>query len=177
MRARLPRGFSLLELMIVVAVIGILVMTGIPSFRTWTQNVQIRTAAEGLIAGLQVAKTEAIRRNTAVQLKIENGSSWKVNLASDPDRIPPLQERSHDEGSYNAQLQFLPDAANTVTFNGLGRIAANADGSPPVGSIIVDNPLILNLADRRTLQIMVPPGGAIRMCDPKVGAGDPRSCV
>jgi len=32
------------------------------------------------------------------------------------------------------------------------------------------------VADRRSLRIIIPTGGAIRLCDPKVVGSDPRAC-
>jgi hypothetical protein len=53
----------------------------------------------------------------------------------------------------------------------------NADASLSLTRVTVDNLLIPVVADRRTLRIDIPAGGALRMCDPKVAAGDPRACL
>lgn len=176
MRRRLERGFNLLELMVVIGLIGLILMTAVPSFQLYTQNAQTRTGAEALLAGLQVAKSEAIRRNVSVQMKIINNSTeWRVALASDPDT--PLQSRTHEEGSANAIIEVVPGDADTVTFNGLGRITTNADGTPAFTQITVDNPMIPNAGERRPLRVKVPTGGSIKLCDPQVALTDPRSCV
>jgi type IV fimbrial biogenesis protein FimT len=176
---RLARGFSVLEAMIVVAIIGLLLSVGVPSFFTYTQNLQIRAAAEAITAGLQIAKNEAIRRNVPVQLAIDNvgvGTSWRINLASDPDGTP-LQTRDANEGSVNVTRAITPNGAYAVTFNGMGRVApSNADGTLAVTRIDLDNPNIANVVDRRKLSILVPVGGAVRMCDPLVSGTDPRTC-
>ena len=49
--------------------------------------------------------------------------------------------------------------------------------SDSLNRVTIDNLLIPVVADRRTLQIDIPAGGALRMCDPKVAAGDPRACL
>jgi hypothetical protein len=98
-----------------------------------------------------------------------------VNFKADPD-TNPLQTRVAEEGSPNATILPDPPGADTVTFSALGRVVENADASPSIASIVVDNPLILVEADRRKLQIVIPNGGAIRMCDPKVLGDDPRRC-
>jgi hypothetical protein len=56
-------------------------------------------------------------------------------------------------------------------------VVPNADASPSLVQVDVDNPTIPVAADRRNLRILVPAGGALRMCDPKVAAGDPRACL
>ncbi len=176
MGARSQRGFNIIELMVVVGLIGVLLMVGMPSFQNYTQNAQTRTGAEGVLAGLQVAKSEAIRRNVTVQMKLLNSTTgWRVNLGSDPDGVP-LQSREHDEGSTNAVLVVAPSDASTVTFSGLGRVTTNADATPPLTTINVDNPTIPNASDRRPLRIVIPVGGSIKLCDPQVALSDPRTC-
>ena len=57
---------TIIELMIVVAVISILAVMVLPEFKQTIANSQIRGAAESIQNGLQIAKLEAIRRNTNV---------------------------------------------------------------------------------------------------------------
>jgi type IV fimbrial biogenesis protein FimT len=176
MGPRRQRGFNIIELMVVVGLIGLLLMVGMPSFQVYTQNAQTRTGAEGLLSGLQVAKSEAIRRNVAVQMKLPNkDTAWRVNLGSDPDGTP-LQSREHEEGSNNAVVTITPGDADTVTFSGLGRVTANTDGTPSITSLYIDNPLIPTATERRPLRVLIPVGGSIKMCDPQVAATDPRTC-
>lgn len=171
------RGITLIEVLIAVVIIGIVMALGMPAYSTWIQNTQIRTAAESILAGLQTARNEAIRRNAAVQFKLDGAGTtqWRVNFFSDPD-ANPLQSRPAEEGSPNATITTTPGDANTVTFSALGRVIPNADASPSLTAVLVDNLLIAVAADRRALQIDIPAGGAIRLCDPKVLAGDPRAC-
>ena len=171
---RTARGFSVLEVVIVVAIIGILLSIGVPSFFTYTQNMQIRSGAEQITAGLHIAKNEAIRRNALVQLLIVNNTGWTVSLVSDGTI---LQKRDANEGSVNVSTTMTPADTSTVTFNGMGRVApTNDDGSAPITQINLTNLQISNPADRRTLQIMIPVGGAVRLCDPLVSGTDPRTC-
>ncbi len=170
-------GITLIEIMVSIAIVGILFAMGLPAYSTWIQNTQIRTAAESILNGLQTAKNEAIRRNVAMQFKLDNAptTQWRVNPFLDPDGTP-IQLRAAEEGSPNATVTPTPGDANTVTFSALGRIIPNADASPVLTQVDIDNPLIPVVADRRNLRILIPPGGAIRLCDPKVAAGDPRAC-
>lgn len=177
MRRAAQRGISLIEIMVAVAIIGVMFALGMPAYSTWIQNTQIRTAAEAVLNGLQTAKNEAIQRNATVQFQLTDatGTSWKVNLASDPDGTP-MRSRMAEEGSPNATVTFTPAGANTVTFSSLGRVVPNVDASPSLTQVDINNTTIAVVADRRNLRILIPAGGAIRLCDPKVAAGDPRTC-
>ena len=57
------QGVTLIELLTALIIIGLLFGLGVPSFGGWIQNAQIRTAAEAIQNGLQLARVEAVRRN------------------------------------------------------------------------------------------------------------------
>jgi type IV fimbrial biogenesis protein FimT len=63
-------GFSLIELLVGITIMGILFMLGVPSFKSWIQNTQIRTATEAIQNGLELARAEAVRRNTLVRFQL-----------------------------------------------------------------------------------------------------------
>jgi type IV fimbrial biogenesis protein FimT len=176
MRARGQRGFTLIEIMISIAVLALLIMVGIPSFTTFIQNSRIRVAADALLNGMQTARNEAIRRNECVQLKISSQTAWAVSTCRDPDTA--LQSRTQLEGTDNVGSVLAPDGADTVSFNGLGRIVNPnpGDGSVPLTQVDVANAALGT--DGRPLRIIIPTGGGVRMCDPstKLLSTDPRAC-
>jgi type IV fimbrial biogenesis protein FimT len=84
-------GFTLVELLIGVTIMGILLVMGLPSFKSWVQNTQIRTATEAIQNGLELARAEAVRRNTQVRFQLtstldntcvldETSGNWVVSL-------------------------------------------------------------------------------------------------
>lgn len=174
-------GLSLIEMLVVVAIVAILAATGIPSFNEWIQNTQIRTAAESIASGLQTARAEAIRRSTPVEFTLTgNGGAgetgWQIVERNTGDI---LQSAPAGEGSRNATLATTPGDARTLTFSSLGRaLDSNADATPRLEKIDIDN---LNLAPSisRNLRIELTLGGSIRMCDPDpaIDEMDPRKCL
>ena len=177
-------GVSMVEVLVVVAILIALMATGLPSFMDWVQNTQIRTAAEGLAAGLQSARAEAVRRNTPVQFMLlgEGGvgeTGWEIRVRNTNELV---QAMPAGEGSAKAQLSTQPADARMVTFNGLGRVdlpppvgRGNADGSPILQQINIDNPS-LTAAKSRDLRVTISDGGSIRMCDPATSGTDTRAC-
>jgi len=173
MRRAPQAGFTLIEMLIGIAIIALLMLAALPNFRIWMQNTQIRTASEGILNGLQFARAEAVRRNANVELEMVDVSGWNAKLASTSAII---QTRTSGEGSGNATVTVKPDGATKTTFNGLGRQVANADGSESITHMKIDTTTI-SASDTRELCITVGSGGIIRLCDPQVVAGDSRACL
>lgn len=176
---RRVEGLSLIEILVVVAIVAILAATGIPSFNEWIQNTQIRTAAESIASGLQSARAEAIRRSTPIEFTLTgNGGAgetgWQIVERNTGNT---LQSAPAGEGSRNATLATTPGDSRTVTFSSLGRVLdSNADATPVLTQINIDNPSV-DSSLSRDLQIGISVGGSIRMCDPAVyTTGDPRKC-
>lgn len=78
------RGFTLLELMVTVAVLAILVTVGVPSFQTLIQNNRVTTQTNELVTALNAGRTEAVKRGRNVQVAVApatNGWSAIVSVA------------------------------------------------------------------------------------------------
>ncbi len=201
MRVHRQSGMTLIELMIGVAVVAVLLAMGSSSFFSWIQNSQIRTSAETIQNGLQVARAEAVRRNTNVRFHFTtsidsscavstSGSSWVVTQAvvagatSAPagacdvaasDTVAPfiIQKRSGQEGSQNA---IIAAGQQMIEFNALGRASNLAAGSINIDITNTNGGTCAPAGNMRCLRVTVAPGGQIRMCDPIVAAPDARAC-
>lgn len=172
MQKSYPQGFSLIELMVALAVMGIVFAVGLPSMSTWIQNTNIRTATEAGLSGLQLARSEAVSRNTDVQIVFDATGGWAVSTVTGGTAI---QARAAGETSATVTVAYTPSDATTVTFNGFGRVTTNSDGSTALSQVDFDSSS-LAAADSRELRLMVGTNGVVRMCDPQVATGDPRAC-
>lgn len=164
-------GMTLIELLIGMVLLAILLTMGLPSVATWMQNTQLRTATESIQTGLQLARAEAVRRNTFVGFTMAGpDTSWSVNVMNPAEQI---QARPAAEGTPDPRI-VTTDA--TIIFNGLGK--ANL---PSSATIQVTNPkggaCKADGGDMNCLNVTVSVGGQVKMCDPAVAiAGDSRAC-
>jgi type IV fimbrial biogenesis protein FimT len=191
-RARRLAGFTLVELMFGIAMVGILLALGAPAFSSFLHNARLGTRAKSFYSGLQLARTEAIRQNLPVEFiltdtaintgNIENvaatsasGRNWVVRMQPAASAAYQLIEaKSAMEGGDMGSLQVLA-STDIVIFNGTG---GTVDGSAQ--QLDVSNPaggLCAPAGPMRCWRVRVAPGGQIRLCDPAVvTAGDSRAC-
>lgn len=158
-------GFTLIELMVVVSIIAIGAALAAPSFTQMIANYRVRSGAESMMNGLNYARAEAVRRNTAVSFAlVTGGSGWNVSQVS-PSAV--LQSRSNNDslgltvGSSNA--------STSVTFLPTGLVQT--------GTQLTQINVSSSATGTNTRRINIYGGGLIRMCDPGTStADDPRRC-
>src|SRR5258706_14776017 len=63
---RPARGFSLIELMLVISILGILFALATPDLEIYLVNQKIRASATSIQNGIQLARSEAVKRNQPV---------------------------------------------------------------------------------------------------------------
>jgi len=83
-----PRGFTLIEAVIVVGVIALLTSLALPSFNDMMARARLRAAAEDLALGLGNARLESLRPGAGtMHVNVQSGSPWcwAVGPAPQPD--------------------------------------------------------------------------------------------
>ena len=86
---RSQKGFTLLELIIAIAVMAILMAIATPSFNTWRAQASLKAEAREVLGSFQRARSEAVTRNTLIVLSFSEGSgslaTWKISDSAYPD--------------------------------------------------------------------------------------------
>ncbi|MBB3214358.1 type IV fimbrial biogenesis protein FimT [Herbaspirillum sp. Sphag1AN] len=70
-------GLTLVELLIVLSIVALLLAAGVPSFRHYLQTQQVNNAAGDFLFALNLARSEAMRRGTRVDLAARDGNDWQ----------------------------------------------------------------------------------------------------
>lgn len=167
-------GFTMIELMVTVAVVGVLLVLGVPTLRGVIETGRIRAAGESWKHGLALARTEAVRRNAQVEF-FTDATGWQVRLVRDGT---VLDQAAGNEGTAGLALTIAPVGADRVTFDSLGRtVDPNPDGSEPITQVDLDSTNVPGTADYHPLRLQLLPGGMSRLCDPALPSTDSRACL
>ncbi|MDP4300098.1 GspH/FimT family pseudopilin [Leptothrix discophora] len=198
-------GFSLIEMMVTLTILGFLLVATMPSIGAWLRNTEIRNAAESISNGLAKARAEAVRRNlpvrfTLVSTATDNPGLLDVNCAASATSASWVVSLDNPAGACGNAVsetnaprilaKFAQgDGSRNVTVSVRGADCTSASGNTQVvygGFGRVDtaaNPIRCLVighssgATVRPLNVVISPGGTVRSCDPAVtDNNDPRKC-
>ena len=120
-QASLHSGFTLIELMVTLAIAAVLMMVGVPSFVAFQRNSELTSQTNSLLAALNAARTEAMKRNTNAYV-IPGGSANKWSdgwiVFVDTDRSGVIYEAGKD-------FMVLTQVAMPTYFKSSGTGTAN----------------------------------------------------
>lgn len=197
MAATAPGGFSLIELVVVLAMTALILTTAAPPITTWVANARVRSIAEQLGSDLRQAQGEALRRNRSTVLglteaatpalnatAVANGRAWVAQA------VPLLVGETVDDTHFIVGSAVARQYGATVTgpavtcFNSVGRLATVATtglGSACAAPASATTPVqYVVTAPRasRPLRVELLLGGKIRLCDPSrsLASGAPDGC-
>lgn len=183
--SRHAAGFTLVELMITLVVLGILLALAAPSFNTWINNTRVRTVSETLQNGIRLAQAEAVRRNRTVVFFLtnaepaagaasaENGRNWGIRTVS----------LFTGDGEEFVRGGALSDVAAGVSITGPAALCFSAAGQQRTipaqdCTTAAAQYTVARTGADRNLRVDVSIGGRVRMCDPAktLSATHPDGC-
>jgi type IV fimbrial biogenesis protein FimT len=135
------QGFTLIELMIVIAVSAILMAVVAPSFDSLSRNMTVSATASEIISGLQLARSEAARRGKPITFELNPTSKkWNVYLNKDGN---PAYDAAQDEllrqGTYNDRIEITPTDATYLRFSATGSVTAINNITASIPDICLKN--------------------------------------
>lgn len=136
------RGFSLVELMAVLAVATILLGIGVPAFGSLMQSQRTTATVNDFFAAINLTRSEALQRGVRVDLVPADGGwtqGWRVFVDNNDNQKPDAGEQvifMHGPVPNGMTLQttFDYDGAATeyLAYNGSGRTRKNASDQMPL---------------------------------------------
>jgi len=184
------RGFSLVEILIAMTILALLLLLALPNMSEYLRNSTVRTAAEIISSGVQLARSEAIRRNTPVEFALVSADPTQANVSVAADAAGPhwivrtfqptavytAADFIQGGGAYSTRNAVIAADSANFSFGSLGRTDLGGNNTirvtyPSGGNCVADGGSV------RCLNVVVQIGGQVRMCDPAVtAAGDTRAC-
>jgi prepilin-type N-terminal cleavage/methylation domain-containing protein len=164
---RRSRGYTLVEILVVMAIIGILSLVAIPWFLKLSQRYALKSGAREIATTLQAARMTAVKLNqpvsvvlTSITPPIQIAIVEPPPPAPTPTKVPQLLILPQ-----NAVRMFQTPASTggTITFGGDGRLT-NFPALTPNAVMIVDGPV--NSSPRNQIQILTSQAGRIQVVTP-----------
>ena len=77
------KGFTLIELMVVIGIIAIITVIGVPSFRTLIADNRLASTSNNILGALQIARSEAVTQRTVVKVCGTNAGNTACGNSTD----------------------------------------------------------------------------------------------
>ena len=121
---RHPHGFTVIEALVVIMIVGLLLGLAAPSFVTFTSSQKVKTASFDLYAAMMLARSEAIKRRKCISVIPASGSDWtsgwKVQEVADTATCVPAPASD--------PVVRSQDSLSGVVMGGATRIVYRLDG-------------------------------------------------
>lgn len=104
---RHENGFTLIELLVVLAVAAVLLTIGVPSLRTLMQNSRLVTEVNGIVAHINLARSEAVKRRVPVSICYSADASAEPPTCAD-------DQTNWTGGAGSGLLVFVDDSDDGV---------------------------------------------------------------
>ncbi|VTU33769.1 putative major pilin subunit [Variovorax sp. PBS-H4] len=183
------RGFTLIELMVTLAVAAILMTIAAPSFLAFQRNSELTSAANGLVATIAAARGEAMKSGMYAMIVPADGAAWSSGWVAfiDKDANRAFTASADQVISRQAALASYFTVSSTGTanesppyimFDGSGYPKTTSNGFGQLTFSIARSDVLDSARPDQTRNVMISVAGRIRSCkpasdsDPKCRASD-----
>lgn len=106
------QGFTIVELMLTIVIMGILATVAVPSFREAAERAALRSAATDMIVAINTARAQAVASRESINLRSTDNADWGNGWTIDY----PLAVQEKDQN-------FVPKNGITVVETGANQTA------------------------------------------------------
>lgn len=184
-------GFSLLELMITLVIIGILMALTVPSMATMIIQARIQAKADMFVAAITQTRAEAFKRNTTATIAYTktdgtHGDGGYTITCASCTTITSISEGGSQK--FNVLTASGGTVAAKTSFDSFGNLAdANPDGTANatvlegiptgVGLLGTCKPATATSPSPCQVNVVISSAGAVRTCRPALASGtSPFAC-
>ncbi len=144
-------GFTLIELIIAMTIVGILTALAFPSFREFIQNQRLSTQTNELVSDLAFARSEAVKRKGPVTVCVSTSGTGCTAGDWEAGRIvfsDANGDGTVDAGDGDTVLRAREKLDSSITLRSLG-VATTPLSFGATGAIIAGGPVTFALCDGR----------------------------
>ena len=162
-------GFTLVELMIGVAVVAVLLAVAVPSFQALIERQRLKGAGELVLSELQFARSEAIKQNTQVDVVFdgEGTADWCYGIDDDLSSECDCEESPAD-CTVAGEVRVVSNAGDTSSFPGVVLdtvdIGDETGFAPPRGFSTDSGRIELTGPTGDTIQVRISNTGRVSAC-------------
>lgn len=162
------KGFTAIELMVVVSIVAILTALAAPSFTPLFERWRVRSAADELTSTIYYVRSEAIKRGGGLTIEALGGwgDGWRVvhtrgGVAANRQTSPAASKVAMTQSS----------ATSTLYADRWGMISETSGGAPTVGMNLLLHPTGKSTTDASAIRLCI--AGSGRVAQVKQGASCP----
>lgn len=146
------KGFTLIEAMVVVALVAILATLALPSFTTLIANQRVTSAAQELLTLLQFARAESVYKRTESTITA-TGQKWQANVGAQMLREAALSDAvSVEPGSSGGVIFEVSGQARPASGGTSYTVSVSAINATRVQCLSVSRAGLVRLQSVRTGQ-------------------------
>lgn len=168
-------GFTLIEMMVVLAIIAIIAAIAIPSYIAFVENRRLISAAEFIAGKLNFARVEAFKQSKMIYFGISSGSGWTIGIGD--------QSTCTGASATNCTVSTSVNGTNeniTYFFSepvpGSNVTAAVQVGFNPVRGTATSSSIAVTNTSGNSLQVRVSALGRVIICSPVGSVGGYPNC-
>jgi Tfp pilus assembly protein FimT len=127
-------GFSIVDLMIALAIASVISVAAIPSLKRWSRNYNVQSAAMDLYSHMQIAKLGAVKENKSWTINFNPGGLFGYQVRNNTGKIVKTVDFSK---KYSSEIQYT-DPTATKTYDD-SSITFNPNGLSETGYTYISN--------------------------------------